>query len=61
MQFKKKVLYSTMLASMALGASAQAGTTGATTATKEITIIQMGDVHGHLMPRPNVTAASREP
>ena len=54
MQFKKKVLLSAMLASTALGAAAHAGSTGTTTTTKEITIIQMGDVHGHLMPRQNV-------
>lgn len=53
MQFKKRVLLSTMLATMALGTSAYAGTTS-TTGTREITLIQMGDVHGHLMPRPNV-------
>lgn len=53
MQFRKSVLFTAMLASMGLGSSAFAGTT-TTTTTKEITLIQMGDIHGHLMPRPNV-------
>lgn len=48
---KKRVLLSTLLAGMVLATSAYA-------ATKEITLIQMGDIHGHLMPRANVRSDS---
>lgn len=52
MQLKKKVLLSAMLTSMVCGPSA------CIAASKEITLIQMGDIHGHLMPRPNVRSDS---
>ena len=28
--------------------------------TREITLVQMGDIHGHLMPRPDVRSDSTE-
>lgn len=51
MQFRKKLILTAMLGTAVAVTPAWANHT---TTTKNLTLIQMGDVHGHLYPRPNV-------
>lgn len=48
----KKALYTTVVATLGATLCIPVGTASA--AVKEVTLIHMGDIHGHLYPRPNV-------
>jgi len=61
MKFEKKVLIAAMLSALAMNGVAFASDDDDSSYTKKVTIVQTGDFHGHLTPRPNLRSTKTTP